>query len=810
MKLSSESIKKMIHQCTLEEKVSLCSGANFWSLVSIDRLGVPSIMLADGPHGLRKQENEGDHLGLNKSVVATCFPTAVTLASSWDRELLHSVGEALGREARHHRVSVLLGPGVNLKRHPACGRNFEYFSEDPLLAGELATAYINGVQACGVGTSLKHFAVNNQEFHRMITDVIVDERTLREFYLRPFEIAVKQSAPLTVMCAYNRVNGTYCSDSQSLLTEILRKEWGFEGVVVSDWGAVNDRVEGIKAGLDLEMPASGGVHDDEILSAIHEGRLQLEELDEVVGRLLHLIQKTAIEEQATFALDLEAHHQLAHRAASESIVLLKNEDHLLPLRPNQSIGIIGEFAKKPRYQGAGSSQVNPSRMENAYQAMTTMVDDPAILYAVGYENSQDHVSAELLTEAKKVAKQVEVVLLFVGLPDIFESEGFDRDTLEIPVQHQKLIEAVSEVNHNTVVILNNGSPVLMNWSERPKAIIEAYLGGQASGSAIADVLFGKVNPCGKLAETFPLQQKDFPADTHFPGNGQQVQYREGLYVGYRYFQTAQKEVQYPFGHGLSYTEFEYSNLILSATSIKEQEPLHVRITITNIGQRDGHEIVQIYVHSGEGVIHRPAQQLVGFSKVFVAVGEAKDIDIMLDEKAFSHYDVKSQSWQTESGVYTISAAASVQDIRLQTEVIVHSDFIPEPESKLIQETYHRQTEKEFFVSDEAFGELLGKSIPLSEPIHPFHRNSSLRDIRRTVLGRIVYDYVVRRSIQEFANTEIDEVTRQMIRKSIDGLPLRGLVLFNQGKINFTVLDTLIAFLNGKYLGGIRKLFELIK
>ncbi len=596
-------IQTILSQLTLEEKAALCSGRDFWNLESVPRLGVPAIMVTDGPHGLRKQKERHDGFVPGNNVPATCFPTAVTLASSWNRDLVREVGVAIGEEARAERVSVVLGPGANIKRSPLCGRNFEYYSEDPYLSSAMATAFIEGVQRTGIGTSLKHFVANNQETRRFSIDAIVDERALREIYLASFEQAVRVGQPLTVMAAYNRLNGVYCTEHRQLLTEILRDEWGYRGLVMSDWGAVNQRVAGLMAGLDLEMPGLKNGHDPEIVQAVREGRLPMEVLDQAVKRVLTLIDETAVPESALPQYDRDAHHDLARRAAGEGAVLLKNDQAILPLSPDQSIAVIGAFAKKPRYQGAGSSMVAPSRVDAAYDAIARRVGASATLsYAAGYDPKADAPDPALIDEARRVAQDAEVALIFAGLPDFYETEGVDRQDMAMPEGHNALIEAVAQANPNTVVVLMNGAPVEMPWHNNARAILEAYLGGQAGGSAVAQVLYGEVNPSGKLAETFPLRLEDHPAQVFFPGGPRTVEYRESIYVGYRYYDTAAKPVLFPFGHGLSYTTFSYSELRLSAPTVGDTVDLQVTVDITNTGNRAGQDVVQLYIRDVESTV----------------------------------------------------------------------------------------------------------------------------------------------------------------------------------------------------------------
>ncbi|MHA6531303.1 glycoside hydrolase family 3 C-terminal domain-containing protein [Paenibacillus sp. BAC0078] len=678
-------IHNLISQMTLEEKAGLCSGLDFWHTKGIERLGIPSLMVTDGPHGLRKQAESADHLGLHNSVPATCFPSAAGLASTWNRELIGRVGEALGRECQAEDVSILLGPGANIKRSPLNGRNFEYFSEDPYLSSEMAANHIKGVQSQGVGTSLKHFAANNQEHRRMSTDAVIDERTLREIYLASFEGAVKKSQPWSVMCSYNRVNGEYASESETLLTRILRDEWGFEGFVVSDWGAVNERVKALQAGLELEMPSSGGIGDAKIVAAVNSGELSMETLDLAVERVLSYVFKSVENRREQAAVDPDQHHRLAREVARESMVLLKNEDHILPLAKKGTLAVIGEFAKKPRYQGGGSSHVNPTRLDDAFAELQSVAGDAAsFLYAQGYELDSDGINEALLQEARETAAKADAAVLFLGLPDRYESEGYDRSHLSLPESHIALIGAVAEVQENVIVVLSNGSPVIMPWIGKTKAILEGYLGGQAFGGAVADLLFGEVSPSGKLAETFPVKLSDNPSFLNFPGEGDKVEYKEGLFVGYRYYDKKEIEPLFPFGFGLSYTEFEYSGLKLDKTSINDTETVHVSVTVKNTGTRTGQEIVQLYVSDVQSSVIRPLQELKGFQKVELQPGEAREVSFTLDKRSFAYYNVELSDWHVESGGFHISVGSSSRDIRLSASLEVSS-------STEIAVRFHRNT-----------------------------------------------------------------------------------------------------------------------
>jgi beta-glucosidase len=661
------NIKKLVGEMTLEEKAGLCSGADFWHTKTVDRLNVPASMVSDGPHGLRKQDEKSDHLGVNDSIKAVCFPTACATASSFDRELLTSLGEALGDECQAENVSVILGPAVNIKRSPLCGRNFEYFSEDPYLAAEMAGSHIKGVQSKEIGTSLKHFLANNQEHRRMTSDSVVDERTLREIYLAAFEGAVKAGKPWTVMCSYNKINGTYGSENRRYLTDILRDEWGFDGYVMSDWGAVNDRVAGVIAGLDLEMPSSGGVNDARLVEAVREGRLKEEVLDQAVTRILTIVDRYLKNRKQETVWDKEAHHELARKIEEECAVLLKNQG-ILPLSDSDEVAFIGYFAAHPRYQGGGSSHINSTKVESAVEA----AKEKGVIYAQGYEIDADQRNNTLLEEAVEVAKKVKTAVIFAGLPDSFESEGYDRTHMAMPECQNALIEAVAAVQPNTVVVLHNGSPVEMPWIHKVKGVLEAYLGGQAVGGAVVDILYGHVNPSGKLAETFPIKLEDNPSYLYYGGEKDRAEYREGVFVGYRYYDKKKMEVLYPFGYGLSYTTFEYSNMKADRSIMKDDETVTISLDVTNTGKVMGKEVVQIYVEAPDSHVIRPVRELREFAKVELEPGETKTVAFILGKRAFSYYHVELKDWFAETGAYLIHAGSSSRDLRQMISVYVES------------------------------------------------------------------------------------------------------------------------------------------
>ncbi len=665
-------IKKIISEMTLEEKASMCSGQDFWHTQAVERLGIPAIMVSDGPHGLRKQDEGGDNLGVNDSIKAVCFPAACATSSSFDRELLAKMGAALGDECQHEGVAVLLGPAVNIKRSPLCGRNFEYVSEDPYLASQMAGSLIKGVQSKKVGTSIKHFAVNNQEYRRMTTDSQVDERAFREIYLAAFEGAIKEGEPWTVMCSYNKINGVYGSENKTTLTDILRDEWGFDGLVMSDWGAVNDRVAGVAAGLDLEMPPSFGENDKLVLEAVKSGKLPEEVLDRLVERILKLVEKYESSKAPDTAWDMDADHELARETEAECAVLLKNEDRILPIPNDGTIAFIGKYAKKPRFQGGGSSHINCHKTESALEAAA----DPKygikakIIYAQGYDDKDDVVDEGMIAEAVQAAMKADKAVIFAGLPDSFESEGYDRKHMSMPGCQLKLIDEVVKVQPNTVVVLHNGSPMEMPWLDKVPGVLEMYLGGQAVGGATIELLFGRKNPSGHLAETFPLKYEDNPSYLFFPGKKDVAEYREGIYVGYRYYDKKNMPVMFPFGFGLSYTEFEYHDMRLSSKSFTEGEELTVTATVKNIGKVRGKAVAQLYVRAPQDGTDRAIRELKGFVKTELNPGESKTVSFTIDSRAFALWDTEVHKWVVEDGEYVIEIGESSRDIKASAAVAV--------------------------------------------------------------------------------------------------------------------------------------------
>ena len=657
-------IKKLVSKMTLEEKAAMCSGADFWNTKKVERLDIPSVQVSDGPHGLRTQgEGGGDHLGLNASIDAVCFPAACATACSFDREMMYDMGVTLAKECQAENVSVLLGPAVNIKRSPLCGRNFEYISEDPYVAGELSAAYIQGVQSQNVGTSIKHFAVNNQEHERMSGSSNVDERTLREIYLSAFETAIKKAQPWTVMCSYNRVNGVYASENSWLLTKVLREEWGFDGFVVSDWGAVNDRVEGIIAGLELEMPG-GCWNDKKIIEAVQDGTLKEERLDRAVERILNIIYRY-VNNKKEEVFDREADHRKAEKIAEESIVLLKNDGQALPLSSEEKVAFIGGFAEEPRYQGGGSSHINSHKVTSA---LSLAGEYGCIQYAEGFSAEEDQTDEQLFSQAMETAENADKIVVFAGLPDSFESEGYDRVHMHLPDCQNRLIERLLTLGKPVIVVLHNGSPVEMPWAGEVQGILEAYLGGEAVGKAEMEILYGKVNPSGKLAESFPHRLEDNPSFLNFPGTDKQVNYAEGVFVGYRYYDTKKMDVLFPFGHGLSYTTFAYSNLKINKEICRPGDTIKISVDVTNSGQREGREIVQLYVSDKTGTAIRPIHELKGFSTAVLKPGETKTVTMELDYRSFAWYDVGQKDWYAANGVYEIGIGKSSRDIVLEGKI----------------------------------------------------------------------------------------------------------------------------------------------
>lgn len=794
-----QKAKELVKQMTLEEKASLLAGADFWHLKSIERLGLPAIMVADGPHGLRKQRDAIDSVGATGSEKATCFPPACASACSFDRALLMDIGRAIGEECRYEEVAVNLGPGMNIKRSPLCGRNFEYFSEDPCLAGELAASYIEGLQGQEVGASLKHFAINNQETRRMTVDAVVDERAMREIYLAGFERAIKQAKPWTVMCSYNRLYGTHASESKLLLTDILRGEWGYEGLVVSDWGAVNDRVKGVAAGLDLEMPGTSRENDRILAAAVRNGELSETALEACALRVVELILKA--QRQKPLADPREAHHDLARRAARESAVLLKNDGHLLPGNVSQSAAVIGAFAKEPRYQGSGSSKINPYRLDNACDELTAL--GLSYEYAPGYEPRGSTPSDTLIDEACHIAAGKDIVYLFAGLPDAYESEGFDRVSLAMPASHTALIERVVAVNPNLVVILSCGSVVEMDWADKVPAILLGYLGGQAGAGAIADLLLGHCSPSGKLAESWPFKLVDTPAYAYFPGGSASVQHRESIYVGYRYYDTAKQLVRYPFGYGLSYTSFAYENLTI--------EGMQVSLDVVNTGGREGAEIVQLYIAPPRSAIFKAAQELKGFEKVTLRAGERQRVHFTLAERDFAFYDTTAKAWRVEPGDYEIRLSASSRDIRLTGTIPAKANRAfdtPVPDYHDSALCYY-ELSNGIDVPDEAFAALYGAPLPPLDrlPGTPHTPNSTFADIQDRPFGRFLARIGRRIAVKMIDSGEDAAENADIL---LGNMPLRALLMLNGQRVTHGMVEGIAMMINGQFFRGLGRMMKKVK
>lgn len=780
-------IDETINSLTLEEKAAFLQGWSTWTSYEKKDSGIPVCFLSDGPHGLRKQAGTGDHLGLNASIPATCFPTAATMANSWDEALGEELGRALGREAAANGVNVLLGPGLNMKRSPLCGRNFEYFSEDPYLAGKMAAAYIRGIQENGVAACPKHFAVNSQELRRMAMDSVVDERTLREIYLTGFEIAVKEGKPRSIMSSYNKVNGTYANENAHLLKEILRDDWGFDGFVVTDWGADNDHALGVKNGSNLVMPAPGPDAAIGLVNAVKEGRVSEADLDERLKELFRvLVSADEAMKKAPKSFDKDAHHALARKCAEQSIVLLEN-DGILPLDRNAVVGIIGDFARNPRYQGAGSSMVNPTRLDNLYDCLRAAGVSIAG-YAQGFDRRKPNPDQKLIDEAVRVAEAAPVVLLCVGLDEIAESEGMDRSNMELSKGQRELIEAVCKVNRNVVLVLSGGSPFVIPGSFR--AAIHGYLGGQAGAGAMADALLGKVNPSGKLNETWPLQLEDAPSYPYFPSKERTAEYREGLYIGYRYYDTANIPVRYPFGHGLSYTTFLYSDI--------HAEKDRVTFTIANAGAWDGAEVAQVYVSCKDGNVFRPQKELKGFAKVFLKAGESRTVSVSLDDKAFRYFNVKTNRWEVESGIYTISVASDAAHVRLSANIRVEGTNAPAPYGALPGYESGRITR----ISEVEYRDLLGHPIPDGHWGGELTRNDAICQLyyAKTGIARLVYKILTR--VKEKSEAKgIPDLNILFVYN----MPFRALAKMSGGLMSDRMVDDVVLLVNGHFWRGLGRL-----
>ena len=785
--------EELLLKLTLEEKAALLSGKTVWQTRDIPRFKIPSVFLSDGPHGIRRQAGSGDHLGLNASLKATCFPTAAAIANSWDPELGEEIGKALGEEAAAQNVNIVLGPGLNMKRSPLCGRNFEYFAEDPYLAGKMATAYIRGIQSQGVYACPKHFAVNSQEERRMAMNAVVDERTLREIYLTGFEIAVREGNAKAIMTSYNEVNGEYANENKKLLLDILRKEWGFDGLVVTDWGGSNDHVKGVMCQSDLEMPAPGLDSARELVTAVNEGRLSMKDIDLCVDHVLDAVldlKQKAEEKKSVF--DEKAHHALARKAAAESAVLLKNEDNILPLKPGTRIALIGDFAFVPRYQGAGSSMVNPFNVESMDQLIDEY-DLQVIGKAHGYTRNGEP-DADLKKEALEAAAGADVVLYCFGLDEISESEGKDREHMRLPQNQLWLLNELVKVNKNMVGILSAGSSIEMPWQYDLKAILHSYLGGEAGAGAILDILTGKINPSGRLAETYPLRYEDTPAFQYYPASEHTSEYREGPFMGYRYYDTSMVLFRYPFGYGLSYTEFAYS-----ALEVDEKE---VQLTVTNVGERDGAEVVQLYVGFPDSVVFRPQKELKGFQKVFLKAGESKRVHIPFDDKTFRYWNVKTGQWEIEEGEYLLMVGASVSDIRLSGKLWVAGTTKEIPyEKKKLPSYYSGRISN---VGAEEFEVLLGHPVPDGKWKGELGINDAVCQMyyAKSRLARLVYRILTDKIKKSEGKGKPD-----LNLLFIYNMPFRGIAKMTGGAASMEMARGIVDMVNGKWLSGTKRVIK---
>ncbi len=772
----------------MAQRITLVSGRDFWTTQPIDGI-VPSVMLTDGPHGLRKQVGASDHVGLADSLPATCFPTAAGLAATWDPDLLEEVGAALGREARAADVAMLLGPGLNLKRHPRGGRNFEYLSEDPHLSGVLAAALVRGIQSQGVAACPKHYAANNQETSRMVLDTLIDERTLRELYLRGFEIVVERSAPAAIMTAYNLVNGQYASDSTHLLRDVLRGEWGFDGLVVSDWGGANDLVAGLAAGMDLEMPGGASTFDAEIAAAIADGRLAEADLDRAAVRVVELAlgwEQLRAQDPAPTP-DFDAHHALARRAAAAGTVLLAN-DGLLPLPATGTLAVIGAFASEPRYQGAGSSKVNPTRVDTLLDALTAQ-GGVEVRHAPGYDPATGDTTPALMARATALAREADHVVIVVGLPARAETEAVDRTDCRLPEGMTHLVEVLLDVNPRAAVVLMNGGALELDWADRPAALVEAHLGGQAGGSALADVLLGSLEPGGRLAESLPVRVADLPADAHFPGHPRQVQYREGLNVGYRFHDTYGVPARFAFGHGLGYTTFAYGEVTVAGSGTD----LTVSVELTNTGARPGSEVVQVYVADVESSVHRPAKELAGFTRVSLEPGARTRVEVALDRRSFAVWDTAAHDWLVEAGTFEILVGASSVDIRGRVRVEVDSADTLAPAPPAVGAS----------ATDAEFAALLGAPIPAPAPVRPFTRTSTIGDLTSSRAGRPLAAALMWGISRRISAEDLDGAP-DVLRSVMATMPLRTFVQMSGGALSLSGLDRVLAGLNGDLRGVLRR------
>ena len=768
---------EIINKMSLEEKAMLCVGADYWNSKEFKKYGIPKITMSDGPHGLRVQKAAKDNLGINESEISVCFPAGATIANSWDRKIAYLLGETLGKEARAENINIVLGPAINIKRSPLCGRNFEYFSEDPYLTGILGGEYVKGLQSQNVGACVKHFAVNNQENRRRTIDVIIDERNLREIYLKAFEMIIKNSKPWSIMSAYNKVNGEYCSENSHLLKEILRKEWDFQGIVISDWGAENDRVKGIENEHELEMPGGRGNGIEQIIEAVKIGKIPENKLNNIIDRIIELA-KRCNNNQKQETYDKEKHHNIAQKIAEESIVLLKNDDNILPLK-NRKIALIGDMAKNPRYQGAGSSTINPYKIENAYDNLKE--NNIIFEYAKGYEKIESENDETLRKEAIEIAKKNEIVIIFAGLTENFESEGIDRKNLNIPQNQNKLIEEICKVNKNVIIVLSNGSPILMPWKDKVKAIITGYLGGEAGAKAMINCILGKINPSGKLAETYPKKIEDTPCFENYPGTELTVEYKESIYVGYRFYDTTNIDVLFPFGYGLSYTTFTYSNLKIN----QKKDKIIVTFKIKNTGNFKGKEIAQLYISQENPKTFKSKKELKGFEKIELEAGEEKEISITLNNDSFEYYNPEIKRWAIEEGTYKILIGKSSRNIELEDKIFIKSN------DKNIEKEYPIKYYKGNIheINDKEFEKLLERKIPKRHlNIEEINEENTLEQIKETKIGQIIYKNQIEKMNRLLNEQNVNKATKVLMDMQ---KPLKKFYEKKSSKITKKMVEELI-------------------
>lgn len=822
--------KELVLKMTLEEKAAVCSGKGVWDTLNIDRLEIPSITLTDGPHGLRKSKSKDSNNTIADSVVSTCFPTSSLIASSWDTTLLYRMGAAIAEEALSEGVAVVLGPGVNIKRSPLCGRNFEYYSEDPFLAGEIASSYIQGMQIRGVGASLKHFAANNQETKRLLLDVVVDERAMNEIYLLPFEMAVKKAKPWTVMASYNKINGTYSTENEELLTDILRKKWGYKGLVVSDWSAVNDIVSAIKAGLDLDMPTRYKFNTNKIIKAVKKGDLEIEVLDQTVERILELVSNYVKNKKEKSFYNKSIHHKIARKLASESIILLKNNSKILPLSKTvlrkKKLAVIGEYADKVRIQGDGSSLVNAFQTDNVLCSLD--LNNINYSYARGYDSDDDKIDNALMQEATLLAEEADYAIVFAGLTNNYESEGFDRTNMDMPPNHNALIEAVSSVNKNVIVVLYGGSPMSMPWISKVKAILHTYLGGEAVGSAIVDILFGDVNPSGKTTESYPVSAEYNPSYNYFPGEDRTVEYRESIFVGYRFYQmlsdkNKKRRLIFPFGYGLSYTMFEYKKMALSDEKTTDKNLLSmqhilVKMEIQNTGDYDGSEVVELYISPQTPKVFRPKRELKCFSKVFLKKGESKTLDFRLTFRSFAYYNTSIHNWHIEEGFYIVELGTSSENILLSKTIYIENEL--KKLDKSLSENDASETAYQdinsmlsengtFVIPKDDFEKILGRRLKGNSDKNQngekekYSLNSTLDEIKDSAFGKIFYKYMMKKIEGVFSDPSMSKILKNMRYEC----PIRALLGY-MGKGGGKNVETFINILNKKYLEALKTFFGI--